>query len=818
MGLAPALSTALTGLTAAETQIDVVGNNLANSQTVGFKESNISFTTQFLQNLGLGSQPTATTGGTNPRQTGLGTQVAEITPVFTQGTIQTSSSASDVALQGDGFFVVQSTSGEPLYTRSGIFKTNSENQLVTVNGNRLLGYSVDDEFQLQTTELVPIEVPVGSVRVAQATNNVFLEGVLPPSGDVADTAEVIDSAILGTASIPRPDTSGATVNAAPSPNEGTVTFSQADSGGTHVEGDIYGYRFAYVDSNGLEATPSAERTVTVQGADGNPNNSITLNNLPTSLGNEYTRLSVYRTEPNGSSFYRLGEVDLTATTSFVDNDPAGIDLAQPLDQGVLTGNYSYLVTYANSNGETRPTPVTPSVNVAIGRVHLRNLPTPPAPGPGDSFAPYDSMRIYRNLATDSSSYFLVDEIDPNVTNEYTDNASDAVIQQNARANLDGPTITPNTLLTDVLIRDELNFENLFQEGTLAFSGRKSGRALQTQEFEITATSTVQELLDFIRDTTGIQRAAEDPGNPIPNSINNIPGDNSSLSAGATITADGRLRFVSNNGVDNAVTIGLSGFLLTTSNGEVSVPSLGFSSSQSAVGQSAVSDFLAFDSLGSPVNVRVTAVMESRSGSATTYRWFADSADNDPISGTDISVGTGLVTFDGQGNFISATNTQVIIERRNTPAATPLDFDLDFSAISGLESENATLAASRQDGSSAGTLSSFTIGEDGVVRGAFSNGVSRTLGRLRLARFANPAGLEQRGQNLFAVGANSGLAVQGNPGENGIATLVSGAVELSNTDIGSNLIDLVLATTQYRGNTRVITAAQQLLEELLNLRR
>ncbi|HRX79960.1 MAG TPA: flagellar hook-basal body complex protein, partial [Pirellulaceae bacterium] len=258
MGLASALSTALTGLTAAETQIDVVGNNLANSQTVGFKESGISFTTQFLQNLGLGSQPTSTTGGTNPRQTGLGTQVAEIAPIFTQGTIQTSSSASDVALQGDGFFVVQSSTGEPLYTRSGIFKTNSQNELVTVNGNRLLGYAVDDEFQLQTTELVPIEVPVGSVRVAQATNNVILEGILPPTGDVANTAEVVDSAILGDASIPRPDTSGVQVNSAPVPNEGLVTIAQADSGGSHVEGDVYRYRFAYVDANGTEATVSEQ--------------------------------------------------------------------------------------------------------------------------------------------------------------------------------------------------------------------------------------------------------------------------------------------------------------------------------------------------------------------------------------------------------------------------------------------------------------------------------------------------------------------------------------------------------------------------------
>jgi flagellar hook protein FlgE len=93
-----------------------------------------------------------------------------------------------------------------------------------------------------------------------------------------------------------------------------------------------------------------------------------------------------------------------------------------------------------------------------------------------------------------------------------------------------------------------------------------------------------------------------------------------------------------------------------------------------------------------------------------------------------------------------------------------------------------------------------------------------LGQLRLARFTNPVGLEQKGENLFAVGPNSGLPVEGNPGENGIATIIAGAVELSNTDVGGNLIDLVMASTQYRANTRVISTSQQLLDELLNIRR
>src|SRR5690606_3622944 len=147
MGLASALSTALTGMTAAETTVDVVGNNLANAQTVGFKASEAVFATQFLQTRGLGAAPTDNSGGTKPRQVGLGTQVAEITPDFTQGTIEISSNPSDLAIQGDGFFMVEGSSGELLYTRNGIFKTNSENELVTITGNRLLGFGIDEFYQ-----------------------------------------------------------------------------------------------------------------------------------------------------------------------------------------------------------------------------------------------------------------------------------------------------------------------------------------------------------------------------------------------------------------------------------------------------------------------------------------------------------------------------------------------------------------------------------------------------------------------------------------------------------------------------------------------
>src|SRR4029077_21193838 len=145
--------------------------NLANSQTVGFKASTAVFATQFLQTQSLGSGPTATDGGTNPRQTGLGTRVAAIAPDFTQGTIEISSNPSDLAIQGDGFFIVRNANGETQYTRNGPFKTNANSECVTLVGDRVQGYGVDSNYQIQRTTLVVLTIPLGTAATAQRTRN-----------------------------------------------------------------------------------------------------------------------------------------------------------------------------------------------------------------------------------------------------------------------------------------------------------------------------------------------------------------------------------------------------------------------------------------------------------------------------------------------------------------------------------------------------------------------------------------------------------------------------------------------------------------------
>ena len=278
MGLASALSTALTGMSGAEKQIDVLGNNLANSQTVGFKSSEVIFATQFLQTLSLGSSPTNGNGGTNPRQTGLGVQVAAINPNFTQGTIEISSSPSDLAVQGDGFFQVAGGQGEKLFTRNGIFKLNSANELVTSTGNRLLGFGVDDQFNIQATQVAPLKIPLGTAAVAKSTSNVTLEGTLSAKGDIADTSRVIQSSILGDGSVPRPTGTAVSVNSSTAPTlVGVIANNSQGAGGTHAEGSVYQYRFTYVDNSGTESLPTSPLNATVPVGNGLADNTISIN-------------------------------------------------------------------------------------------------------------------------------------------------------------------------------------------------------------------------------------------------------------------------------------------------------------------------------------------------------------------------------------------------------------------------------------------------------------------------------------------------------------------------------------------------------------
>ena len=329
MGLSSVFSTAVTGIQASETTIDVTGNNVANANTIGFKQSKVEFATQFLQTLSRCAAPTADNGGTNPNQVGLGVQVAAITPDFKQGTLQISSSPSDLAIQGNGMFIVQSTGGENLYTRNGSFATNSLNQLVTSTGQRLMGYGVDSNYNIQTTSLTPLTIPLGSSAVAKATTNVQLQGTLTPTGDVATTASIIQSGPLGDAAKTAPG-AGATVSLAPTPDVITAgTTATPGTGGSLTPGATYSYKVVFADGT-LASNPNTESMASTEVGPitlGAAQDSVSLSNLPTDSSGVYQTRRVYRSNNGGATYQLVGEIPDNTTTTFTDNvaDGAGAD-------------------------------------------------------------------------------------------------------------------------------------------------------------------------------------------------------------------------------------------------------------------------------------------------------------------------------------------------------------------------------------------------------------------------------------------------------------------------------------------------------------
>ncbi len=812
MGLQSAMTTALTGMQASETTIDVVGNNVANSNTVGFKESSVLFATQFLQTQSIGSAPSTASGGTNPRQVGLGVKVAEIAPDFTQGTIQVSSNPLDLAIQGDGFFIVQGPGGgsQQYYTRNGQFKTNANNELTSVNGDRVLGYGVNNDFVIDTNKVVPLTIPLGGSAVAQQTSNVNLVGNLQPAKEgVATTPGILESAVLGDSSVEIPGDIGVGDAKVLDPQSVAAATAAVSASTGSVPASTYAYKVVFVDPNafaGANEGPASQAfggNVTVP-APGN--GAIDLTNLPTSNNpTVFTQKEIYRldvNDPNGQ--YKLvGTVGQGATT-FTDNAAAGTTTLNSNNLDTNT-SYNYFYTYVNASGlETRPS--SESSTIAISqtdeRVRLENIPQPTDPQ-------FTNIRIYRNSNDAPGTFYQVAEI-PTGTTSYIDSKSDASIVDPTKVlDRNGPKVTNTTPLVNVSTFNGNSYVKPFTTGTLSFTGSKGadgGLDLPTKQLTITNSTTVADLISFMQKSLGIETTSGDPDNPLTGS------------PGGVLTGDSTIKFESNDGIANAVNVKATAFQLTAANGAPQSVDLPFAitNPNDINGAGTSSEMIAYDSLGIPLTVRLTTSLESTANGVTTYRWYATSADNQATDG-DTAVGTGLISFNGSGKFLSTTNDTVSINRQDVASNSPVTFGLDFSQVTALSESSTGVQASSQDGFAAGTLSSFSITENGRIKGVYSNGVTRDLGQILMARFSNAGGLQQVGNNLYAEGVNSGEPLLDVPGNSGIGSLTAGAVELSNSDIGQNLIDLILASTQYRGGTRVITSAQQLLDELLNLR-
>ena len=369
---------------------------------------------------------------------------------------------------------------------------------------------------------------------------------------------------------------------------------------------------------------------------------------------------------------------------------------------------------------------------------------------------------------------------------------------------------------DLYIDDGAGGSSLAIDGgagtVLTVSGvEKGGKDLGTHSFAFSATAvagvddfgtTLADYMDFLKSVLGLD-----------NSV--ISGEN----LGGDVTfSNGVITVTGNEGTAQDLNIETANIVATSNGAGISQPFV-MTKAGSADGESVQTSFVVYDSLGSPLTVDLTFVLQSTTaGQGSTWQFVAESGDNDAMARV---IGLGVVEFDANGRFVSASNQAFSLTRTNG-AASPLTVNMDFSAgsnaVSALTDATSNLAAVSQDGSPIGTLSNFSIGEDGTISGSFTNGLTRTIGQIALAKFSNPEGLVDVGNNFFRVGPNSGTALVGAPGEFGTGRVLGGALELSNVDLSQEFINMILASTGYSAASRVITTTKELIDQLLVLGR
>lgn len=189
-------------------------------------------------------------------------------------------------------------------------------------------------------------------------------------------------------------------------------------------------------------------------------------------------------------------------------------------------------------------------------------------------------------------------------------------------------------------------------------------------------------------------------------------------------------------------------------------------------------------------------------------WNVVASDLDRPGGA--ATGNSTLTQNANGTLTPIPNGPL-----NVGGATGINVDLsNITGFAGLK----TVSISEQNGSSAGTLETYTLGSDGTLTGTFSNGAQQAIAQIALGSVANPGGLQKTGGSGYTVTANSGAIEYGVPGDPGMGTISGGMLEMSNVDLSQEFTNLIVAQRGFQANARIITTSDEVLQELANLKR
>jgi flagellar hook protein FlgE len=319
-----------------------------------------------------------------------------------------------------------------------------------------------------------------------------------------------------------------------------------------------------------------------------------------------------------------------------------------------------------------------------------------------------------------------------------------------------------------------------------------------------------------------------------NSYYTRAGDFTQNASGNLVTADGYqvMGYPATNGVVNTTgglqPIQVQDGMINPPNATSSLSLQANLSSDTAVGGTYNTSVTVYDSLGTS---HVLSVDFTRTSTGWSYNATLPSSDIKGSTGTDTTVQSGTLAFDSSGNLTgSTTNPSTTVNPITSPVAFSvanladgagtLTFNWNMASPTGgglitqVSGASAT-STTNQDGYASGSLTGFSIGSDGTITGAFTNG-SKILGQVALANFSNLQGLTKVGDSNYAASMSSGSAVVGAPGTSSLGTLTGGSLELSNVDMSQEFSNLIIAERGFQANAKSVTTFDQIAQDTINL--
>ncbi|EIY8658340.1 flagellar hook protein FlgE [Campylobacter jejuni] len=829
----------VSGLQAHQVAMDVEGNNISNVNTTGFKYSRADFGTMFSQTVKIATAPTDGRGGSNPLQIGLGVSVSSTTRIHSQGSVQTTDKNTDVAINGDGFFMVSDDGGLTRYlTRSGDFKLDAYGNFVNNAGFVVQGWNINWDTQ--------------SIDSSRTPQNIFIDpGMHIPaakSTEVAIKANLNSGLSVGTAKTPiygldsvhgfnkkdgtakNENDTGITQFYTTSKNSVEVTEKGVDCAALfNGKGDGLNLRdgqgiwVSYADSkfstdvpNGVNVfNPNTQATQNGVIFWGDENNAVNLditlngvriqNNSIKSLDQAIEYINTF-TAPTDT---REG----TGVKAVRKADGSGIEFINTNADGTTDNmkNIDLVVNQANTAGERHNLTWQANNNSfqAASRKQGANSVWIPGNNPVNGTERIQIITAHKYVYSSTPV-----QLDP----MYNPDGGPAFNQ----ANINTPGTAENNYhnavngsLLNTTVRTFRTTEDLREllqrDARYGVDYDGSGRfEADGSDVNEGVKVTVGATGEFIISNPNVQSTP-------PNGIvqNNRRPHDISFNVTAYTDAKGK---VSTNMAFTNIFKGFDGVL-----------TVGNSNRQSE--QLFLSAFSAgleiFDSLGSKHTIEVQFVKQSTTqDGGNEWQMIIRVPEPAEINTTgegpnNIVVGTARFNNDGS---LANYSPKTINFSPNNGAAPNQQIKLSFGTSGsndGLVSSNSasTLTGQATDGYTSGNLKpdAIRVDDKGNILGEFTNGKTFAVAKIAMASVANNSGLEEIGGNLFKVTANSGAIVVGEAGTGGRGEMKTSALEMSNVDLSRSLTELIIIQRGYQANSKTISTSDQMLQTLIQLK-